>query len=177
MAVPDNTYFMVLESMRGAMEKYNAELIRAFETYLATPSARTIGEVMKLREKEISRSAGNVYGYVNYLHIISDLAAKEIENGFTPLTDGSRTYEEAVDRYHRIVFMKRRSEFMDDENMIRESWEYMIKNRISPVTLSYIINEEYGTDSSRVPEHWIKVYSDNGLIREADMLKKLSERK
>ena len=162
MISPDNNYFEALNGLKPAMEQYNDELINAFDTYLVDPSRENLKDVFKVREKEISSSCANSYGFVNYLHIISDLAMAEFDNGLIPLTEGTGTYKEAIDKFHKIVFMKRRNEFLGDKEA-KEAVDYIVKNRISSITLSYIIENEYGTDSAEIIEYWKKIYRENGL--------------
>lgn len=176
----DHRFFESLKTLQPLMEEYNIKLIEAFEDFLSFPSQDTLIPVFDMQKDSLASPAGKCYEHVNMIFIISDIALRELSIGLIPITHGTNSYTDAIDKYRRTVFMVRRHIFMINENdspMLDEALEYLMYENISPITLSYIINNEPGESVDNAVSYWVQFFRLLGLDRNADILVKLQEKK
>lgn len=145
MFIPDNKYFDALAKIRPLMEALNARYSEAFEAFLLEPGTETLSAVHEIEKEELFEKSTDTYGYMNTLHSISRIVSDEFKKGFPLITEGTKTVDQAIDRYHRVVFMERRSVLMEDKELLREAEEYLLSTSVSPVALDFITDNEYGT--------------------------------
>ena len=169
--VPSDEYFKILAQARPMIEQYNKAFEECFDSYLREQNQETLMKVFALKQHDMSEPAGNCYGHINVLYKICEIAIKEIGVGYTPITSGARTFKEAIDKYHKICFMKRRAEFLgDDPALTDEARNYILSEKISPIALSYIVKNELGGVVEKAISFWQSVYRNAGMEREAMLL-------
>lgn len=146
MFIPDSKYFDALAKIRPLMEALNARYSEAFEAFLLKPGNETLFLIHEIEKEELFEKSTDTYGYMNTLHSISRVISDEFKNGYPFITEGTKTVNQAIDRYHRVVFMKRRYVFFEDKDLIRDAEEYLLSTKVSPVALDFIMHNEYGTE-------------------------------
>ena len=178
MFIPDDAYFEKLSELRPLMETYGRQLISGFELFLNEPVYSRLEAVMNLRKNTLSVSASNVFSYINYIHIITDIVIKELTVKVPLLTANTTRYNEAIDKYHKTVFMIRRPVFMSGptaHGLINEASEYIISEQISPIALSYILTHEPCGDVFTNFNYWHSILQNAGLVRDALLLMRLND--
>ena len=173
-------YFESLNTLRPLLEEYNSELITVFEAFLAAPSTDALLPVFKLQNDTLASSSGKCYEHINKIFLIADIAFKELSVGFIPLTHGTNTYTDAIDKYHKTVFMMRRHMFMnktEDSGLLDEAFDYMLDENISPIAISYMINNEPGEPISEAISYWNRFLELSGRKRDAQILISLQNAK
>ena len=178
--IPDDNYFETLAMARPMLEQYNAEFRRRFEVFLADQTADNLNMVMAARSHDMAEPSGNSYGDIHILYFICDIAVKELGIGFIPITAGTHTCDEAIDKYHTICFMKRRAELLSgdgiDGELVKEAKDYISYHNISPIALSFIINNELGGNAGKAVAFWQQAYRDAGKERDALLIAALQEK-
>ncbi len=169
----NDKFFKSLKTLQPLMEEYNQKLIAAFEGYLRDPSQDKLMPVFELQKNRIASASENSYGHINMIFTICDIAIKELGINLTPITQGTTTYEDAINKYHKTVFMVRRHIFMNNESdtpLLDEASDYILSENISAVALSYIINNEPGEPANDAASYWADFFRIVGRERDADIL-------
>ena len=181
--IPSDEYFKNLADARPLMESYNIRFTEKFNAFLRNQTYDMLMEVFEVQKDEVARSAGNSYSHINILYKICEIVMNEIGFGYVPITYGTRIYNESIDKYNKVVFMRRRVEFWGAEDnsenedlSVAEARNYMISEKISPIALSYIIKHENGGEMQKAINYWSKVYMDSGMQRDAMLLSALHQK-
>lgn len=175
-SIPTDDLFMKIKKKIPSMEAYNSELILLFEKFLLLPSLETLMPIFDIRKSAIAFSSENSYKTTKFLHIITDIVSKELAAGLIPITDGTNTYREAVDKYHKTVFMLRRPAFLtdvDDDYLINEAKEYVVSHNVSPVAISFILNNELIGNPESTYTYWKETLLESGFYLESELLSRL----
>ncbi len=174
----DDKFFKTLKTLQPLMEEYNQKLISAFEGFLHEPSQDSLKPVFELQKDSIASSSANSYGHINMIFTICDIAIKELSINLTPITQGTTTYLDAINKYHKTAFMVRRHAFMTNESdapLLDEASEYILSENISAIALSYIINNEPGEPVNDAVSYWAGFFRIVGRERDADILIRLQK--
>ena len=169
----NDKFFKSLKILQPLMEEYNQRLIAVFEDFLRNPSQDKLIPVFELQKDRLASSSRNSYEYINDIFTICDIAVKELSINLPPITQGTTTYTDAINKYHKTAFMVRRHIFMNNESdstLLDEASDYILSENISAILLSYIINNEPGEPVNNAVSYWAEFFRIVGRKRDADIL-------
>ncbi|MBR6486327.1 MAG: hypothetical protein IKT17_06510 [Lachnospiraceae bacterium] len=175
MGKPDTLeHIKKINEIRLRMEEYNAGLIEHFEFFLNDPSKDNIVKVYEFMQDPVASSSNNTYRHIRLIHRVAEIVVKELSIGYIPLTNGTHTCKEAIDRFRMTVFMLRRHELMSEESdmeLIADAESYVIGQGISPVAIHDIIADDacFG-DAARAVSYWTDVLDKAGKKTDALLL-------
>ncbi len=166
-----------VNEMRPYMEEYNRGLIKLFEDFLNDPTYDNIMKVYDWKQDRVSGSSHNSYKNIRLIHMITDIAVREISIGYVPITEKTLTCREAMDKYRKTVFMMRRFALMndkDDDERLSEAIGYLMDNRISPVAIHSIINSDIGFgDMNSFVMLFAQLLRESGREKDAVLLERM----